>query len=170
MRTVRSRMFSCIVRLLTALTASPTLELSATKNRTRRYLKPLCAASAFPPLRVCIPETSARLIMPVPRMQECNVCCSMYQARIEMQVCRELSRSMSWSGLSAATKNTSSLTLARIERPIFCEKLHAKSFAAALVYHLVAVRVVAHELLTLLVPEIVRLLLPYPLRLILGLH
>jgi len=32
------------------------------------------------------------------------------------------------------------------------------------------VLVVAHELLTLLVPEMVRLLLPYPLRLILGLH
>ena len=32
------------------------------------------------------------------------------------------------------------------------------------------VLVVAHELLTLLVPEMVHVLLPYPLRLIMGLH
>jgi hypothetical protein len=32
------------------------------------------------------------------------------------------------------------------------------------------VLVVAHELLTLVVPEMVRLLLPYPLKIILGMH
>jgi len=32
------------------------------------------------------------------------------------------------------------------------------------------VLVVAHELLTLLVPQLIHLLLPYPLRVIFGLH
>ena len=45
---------------------------------------------------------------------------------------------MSWGEWSAAIKKAPSLTLARIMRPIFCEKLRAKPFAAAVVRDFVA--------------------------------